>query len=604
MSLKCATRKQIKLSKKMGTFFKKKIIKLKNMKNYSIIILTIALLFAACKKDIDEFIPDPVPTPNAVYVMTDLGGKIMDENNTPLANIAIEINAKNGIVSAMTDENGIFLTRNIEVRQDRLYIKAMMNGFFDGSKTISVKGNAIENVEIKLLQKEFNHEFNSTVGGTITTNDGAKITFSSNTISDSNGNPYSGNVRIAARWLNPASADIFHIMPGNLVGEDSLGRAHVMATAGMMAVELLSDNFEKLNLLNGKTAELQFPVPTTLSNVVPSKIPLWSFDENKGIWILEGEAQLINNQYVATVTHFSFWNCDALFPVINGQGKVVDVNGNTVANALVKIEVNGLNTRSGWTNSEGIFSGKLPANETLEISVCDACGDPLGGSTTITTSDTDLTIADITVPTSSTVTNISGSVVDCDDMPVTNGYVSITSNTIGQYVFLDANGQFNNTFLYCDETLLNLVAIDIDNEKASSGDTFLIAPVIDPGIIKACDELPEFIIFYLDGVEYAYINPIDVTGNFTLSEGLQLFNFPQGFSFFAGNADMQVGQSYPVSFLMLPGINGISEYMVDVQLSVLGVPGEAMIGSFGGTFLDNGGNEHSIDGTFKVIRDF
>ena len=67
---------------------------------------------------------------------------------------------------------------------------------------------------------------------------------------------------------------------------------------------------------------------------------------------------------------------------------------------------------------------------------------------------------------------------------------------------------------------------------------------------------------------------------------------------------MQVGQSYPVSFLMLPGINGISEYMVDVQLSVLGVPGEAMIGSFGGTFLDNGGNEHSIDGTFKVIRDF
>ena len=232
-------------SQKNGYFFQKKNLKLKNMKNSVIIYLVVALLFAACKKDVDIFIPNPVDTPNAVFVMTDVGGKITDEFNTPLADVAIEIFGKNGVVNTSTDENGIFLIKDIEVRQDRLYIKAVADEFFDGSKTINVAGNAIENIEIKLLAKEFIGIINSNVGGTVITEDGAKVTFAPNTIMDSSGNPFSGNVQVAARWLNPTSADIFHIMPGNLIGEDSLGREHVIATAGMMAVELFSDNFEK-----------------------------------------------------------------------------------------------------------------------------------------------------------------------------------------------------------------------------------------------------------------------------------------------------------------------------------------------------------------------
>lgn len=591
-------------SQKMGTFFQKRNLKSKNMKNSVIIYLFTVLLLAACKKDVDVFIPTPVDTPNAVFVMTDVGGKITDEFNTPLAEVAIEIYGKNGIVNTLTDENGIFLTRGVEVRKDRLYIKALSNGFFDGSKTISVAGNAIENIEIKLLAKEFIGIFNSNVGGGLETDDGAKITFAPNSIMDSNGNPFNGNVQVAARWLNPTSADIFHIMPGNLIGEDSLGREFVMATAGMMAVELFSDNFEKLNIKTGSTAELRFPIPSALSNAVTADIPLWSFDENKGIWILEGTAQLSGNEYVANVTHFSFWNCDALFPVVNGTGKVIDDNGNPVANALVKIEIaNTMNTRSGWTNSDGCFGGQLPANETLKIYVCDACGDPLGSPTTFTTSDATATIPDIVVGASSSITQIFGSVVDCDDMPVTNGYVTVNSGTIGQHVFLDVNGNFDNTFLYCDESILKLVAVDIDNEKMSPEDTFSIAPVIDAGTIKACDELAEFISFNLDGVDYLYADPINVTGNFS-PEGLGLFDVSQGFSFFAENPDIQVGDTYPVTFMMISNINQIVDYQVNLIVTELGAPEELMLGTFSGTFGDSTGATYSIDGSFKVIRDF
>jgi hypothetical protein len=592
-------------SQKNGYFFQKKNLKLKNMKNSVIIYLVVALLFAACKKDVDIFIPNPVDTPNAVFVMTDVGGKITDEFNTPLADVAIEIFGKNGVVNTSTDENGIFLIKDIEVRQDRLYIKAVADEFFDGSKTINVAGNAIENIEIKLLAKEFIGIINSNVGGTVITEDGAKVTFAPNTIMDSSGNPFSGNVQVAARWLNPTSADIFHIMPGNLIGEDSLGREHVIATAGMMAVELFSDNFEKLNIQTGSTAELRFPIPSALSNAVTTEIPLWSFDENKGVWILEGLAQLVDNEYVANVTHFSFWNCDALFQLVNGTGKVVDANGNPVANALVKVQLaNSMNTRSGWTNSEGIFSGQLPANQTLEISVCDACGDPIGAATTITTSDVDLTIPDIIVGAASTVTQIFGAVVDCDEMPVTNGYVTVHSSTIGQHVFLDANGSFDNTFLYCDESELTIFAVDIDSEKMSAGNTFSIAPIIDADTITACDELAEFISFTIDGVDYLYADPVDVTGNFSLGEGLGLFDASQGFSFFANNPDMMVDEAYPVTFMMISGINQIVEYQVEVVLTELGAPEEVMEGNFTGTFIDSANNTYSIDGTFKVIRDF
>lgn len=573
------------------------------MKNYSIIYLVIVLLFAACKKDIDVFTPIKVDAPLAVFVMTDLGGKITNENNTPLANVAIEINTKNGLVTTTTDENGIFLTKDIEVRQDRLYVKAFSEGFFDGSKTIEVAGNAIENIEIKLLAKDFIGIINSNVGGVVETEGGAKVTFAPNTIMDSNGNLFNGNVQVAARWLNPASADIFHIMPGNLIGEDSLGREFVMATAGMMAVELFSDNFEKLNILEGKTAELQFPIPSTLSNVVPTDIPLWSFDETNGIWILEGEAQLINNQYIASVSHFSFWNCDALFPLINGQGKIVDTDGNAVANALVKITINGLNARSGWTNSEGVFSGKLPANATIEIAVCDACGDSIGNSTTVSTSDVDLTIPDITVNQTSTMTNIFGSVVDCEDLPVTNGYVSVTSGTIGQHVFLDDNGAFNNTFLYCDDSELSIVAVDIDNEKASPAAIFTIEPMIDAGVIEACDELEVFIAFNLDGEDYLYADPINLTG-YLSADGLGLTDVSQGFSLFAAVSDITVDEMYQISFMMISGISQIVEYQISIELSELGNAGELMIGTFNGTFSDDTGAVHSIDGSFKVIRDF
>jgi len=148
-------------------------------------------------------------------------------------------------------------------------------------------------------------------GGTIETNDGAKVTFGSNTIIDSNGNLYNGSVSVYAHWYDPTSEDLSLTMPGDLRATDALGNEVQLATFGMLAVELETPDGQPLNISEGNTAELTFPLEE-LADGAPNEIPLWYLDEESGIWKEEGQATKVGNTYVGEVSHFSFWNCDGL----------------------------------------------------------------------------------------------------------------------------------------------------------------------------------------------------------------------------------------------------------------------------------------------------
>jgi hypothetical protein len=56
--------------------------------------------------------------------------------------------------------------------------------------------------------------------------------------------------------------------------------------------------------------------------------------------------------------------------------------------------------------------------------------------------------------------------------------------------------------------------------------------------------------------------------------------------------------------MMVTGINQIADYQVEVILTELGAAGELMQGTFTGTFGEDAGTTHSIEGSFKVVRDF
>ena len=66
-------------------------------------------------------------------------------------------------------------------------------------------------------------------------------------------------------------------------------------------------------------------------------MPLWYFDEQKGMWVEEGVATKQGNQYVGTVNHFTDWNCDIPSEwntVITGR---ILCNGAGVPDDLVRV---------------------------------------------------------------------------------------------------------------------------------------------------------------------------------------------------------------------------------------------------------------------------
>ena len=73
---------------------------------------------------------------------------------------------------------------------------------------------------------------------------------------------------------------------------------------------------EELQLAPGKTAIIYIPVYTS-GTYAGDKIPLWSVNEENGMWVQEGIGTVVNSDESPTgyalkaeAGHFSWWNCD------------------------------------------------------------------------------------------------------------------------------------------------------------------------------------------------------------------------------------------------------------------------------------------------------
>ena len=294
----------------------------------------ILLVFFACRKDsetsttstttndppiinIDDFEEEVIP------VTASLAGLVIDEAGNPVENASVKLGAN----AESTDDKGNFLFKQVEMNAAGTYVTVQKAGYYKGSARIFPKDNSQNYVTIKLMEIIPSGSFVSGTGGVISNPSGIKLDFPPNAIVDDNGDAYDGNVEVAARWIDPTADDLFEIMPGNLQGVNQFNEEVALGSFGMMAVELSGDAGESLNLGNDQKAELTFPIPDELLGNAPDEIPLWSFNETVGLWVQEGSAVLDGNTYVGQVSHFSFWNCDAPFPLVNISGRVVNENG-------------------------------------------------------------------------------------------------------------------------------------------------------------------------------------------------------------------------------------------------------------------------------------
>ncbi|MEZ5004655.1 MAG: carboxypeptidase-like regulatory domain-containing protein [Chitinophagales bacterium] len=587
---------------------------MKNIQNLWLIIIVVLLAISGCKDD-ENIIINPL----IEKVSTSVFGTITDENGDGLSNVLIELEEQ----TTSSDSDGNFFFSNVSIAADNAFILAKKSGYFNGSRTFQPVKNSVNRVKIMLMEKGTAVMVDGANGGDAALGDGTKIKLPANGISKADGSIYSGIVSVYAKRLNPVDDDFEKMMPGDLIAEDESGEEQALETYGMVVVELEGSLGEQLNVAEGSVAEITLPLDPAIATGAPTTIPLWYFDESKGIWIEEGSATLVGDKYVGQVSHFSFWNCDAPFPIVKVTGTIFD--GNTpLVNVLVKVSrTNGSPNRpvgTGYTDTAGVFCGKMPANESLLLEIFNQCNEVVY-SETIGPFSEDQNLGNIAVDVSTNITEIIGTAVDCDGNAIGNASIAIKAGSIEEFYY--GNGEsFSIPFVYCNGiTSIDVRVIDIDNELSSGWNTYPISgAVTDVATIDVCDELDEFVRFSISGVEYLLIDTIEVgldgpyfhslfstynNNNIRYSIFRDSTSGPSwlGDHVFTGSNPNQ--QQFRIGTIDNGNWTWYNADNVTLTYTAFGDVGELIRGTFLGTIVEQGSSSPiSITGEVKVLRDY
>ncbi|MGX7666775.1 hypothetical protein [Flavobacterium pedocola] len=575
-------------------------------------LLLLSLIVISCNQNDDVSVDNPSEFSQNFgnQVSRDFIGQVVDESNQPIQGATVKI----GTSTVQTDVNGVFIIYSAVVYEKFAYITAKKSGFIDGSRAM-VPTSGKNNVKIMMISNAPVQTVQSGEASEVVLPNGTKVNFDG-AFQDENGVAYSGSVQVSMYHLEAFDDNLSSLMPGMLYAEDQNGNERLLETYGMMNVELKGTGGQKLQLANGHVAQIRMPIDNAQLATAPSTIPLWHFDEVNGYWKEEGSAQKVGNLYVGAVSHFSWWNCDAQFPVVNLTVNVTDPNGNPVSNVAVQIVRTasfGSISTAGFTDNNGHVSGLVPSNEVLTLNIFEAFGQCSVYSANIGPFSSNTVLPTIVLNNSTTVfnTQVVGVLKKCDNSNVTNGYVMMSRTGNSSAFCPVSNGAFTFNTVYCNnDTGFTLKGVDYDNLQTTGSINYTFtAPVTNIGNLTACTAVTEFISYQVDNG-----NTVLILENLNGSIGAN--GLPGGMSV---NGSSQNGAIYIWGSTNTPGIYTTNEFSIEGQhvgvitngvtntvsfnLSAFGAVGQYIDMTFNGTYNDGAGVVHTINGVAHVIRD-
>ena len=498
-----------------------------NLGIMGVLLMLSSILFYSCKKDNPD-LPNSSPVSqwdNSAMTKASFTGQILKEDGSPLDGATVST----GMHSITTDTDGFFYFSDISTPQRATVLKVEMTGYFKAFKTIQVIPNQDNQTKIMIMELPVAKTFDASVASSITIDNGGSINFPANAIVDANTNQlYTGTVNVYAKWIDPSSSDLAFLTPGALRGINDVGREEGLTTYGMQAVELTGSAGQPLQLGNGQQAAVTFPLPSSLSGVAPATVPLWHLDENNGMWVEEGVAYKTGTDYVGSVSHFSFWNCDYGGEIVNFTCQLVDANNIPVSGAIIKLipTSSTLTPRISFSNSSGTVSGGLPVNTTFDMEYIPA-GCSWSSTPTFIQSfsatTTNVNLGTITVTNTASNSVLTGTVEDCSNNILANAPVKLV---VGSDVFsgtTNASGQFNFT-VNCLSSATSGVITAYDVSNAVNGSATVTLPssgTTNAGAVAACGTLNQFITWSS--------NDGTTTLNASIQEGSSLANFGQSY---------------------------------------------------------------------------
>lgn len=582
------------------------------------------LMLAACQRELVLPVDPADPTVQVndnITVVAGVRGTVIDEAGRPVFGALVTC----GMQTQSTDRYGTFSFKNVSLSKANGSVKVVKPGYFTHYRSFLSTAGRMHQVRIQLLPKSNSGTFDAASGGTVNLLNGAKLVMPANAVADASGNLYAGPVQVAMTWIDPSASNLPDIVMGDLRGITTDGQERGLETYGMIGVELTSPSGQSLNIAAGKKADLSFPIPPSLSNAAPATIDLWHFNESRARWMQEGTATRSGNMYQAQVSHFSFWNCDAPFPLIDLCMTLQSAIGNQpLNNVAVRIQRPNNSYGSGRTDSSGQLCGKVPKNEALVLSVLDQCG------TVVYTqnigpfsSNTDLGIIQVSIPAPNQVT-ITGTVTDCSNNPVTNGAVLIYTGGAFAYTATVTNGTFSHTILRCTGGTLNFTVLGVDYNTLQQGVPYsgtATTGTANVGAIQACGTAAtEFIELLIDGTPYNFVSPPDQVNISDSAVSPQFRAYVSGFKIgqgagntttsavnFAFNHNGVVANGLPLSSATVYlSQTVVSQQIVSanptINLTAYGVPVTGFAEGNFNVMMNFGGTNRNVVCTFKVRR--
>jgi hypothetical protein len=464
----------------------------------------------ACQREVSYH--NDNPSGSGDHVTANLTGRITDPENVPVQGAIV----KAGSESVTTDINGTFQIKNVRIDKNAGFVKVEKPGFFQGSRTLTVNAGATNYISIQLIKKNVSGAINGNSSGTVTIANGGTIAFTPGSfINTANNTAYTGTVSVSAFFLDPAAANFNQIMPGTLRGINATNEETGLQSFGMMAVELNGAAGEKLQLASGKPATVTFPIPADLLAQAPATIPLWRFNDTTGLWKEEGTATRQGNNYVGTVTHFSFWNCDYPYALVDFKAVIKDQAGHPLFPAKVELKATDDPVSSygyGYTDSDGKVSGKIPAGKTFQLKVFGTCQNALHSQTIGPFSGKgDIGTVTVANEAMSQVT-FSGTATNCTMGAVANGFVDVSIEST-HYRGLITNGSFNITVTRCSNatTTVGITAYDLDaNQNGAVANVAITGNTVQVGQLSACgNAIAAFVNYTLNGAATSFVPPAD-----------------------------------------------------------------------------------------------
>ena len=384
--------------------------------------------------------------------MSALSGFVFDTNGKGIAGVTVT----SGTATAKTDIDGGFVFSSINAVGDRTVVRFSKAGYMDVVRSAAKQDGDVW--EVVMAKKSDSSTSSISTESTFYMQDGSEMEVDGmkvelkggGFVKDGTENAPVGPITADMVYLDPDNKDFSDLMPGGDLAaeqkneETGATESVQLVSYGMTAVNMTDSEGDKVQL-NGKTATVTFPIPESMADDPRVKnhedIPLWSFDEEKGLWVREGMAHYDSDldAYVGEVTHFSWANLD--WPEARATVKVTvtDAAGNALSHVKVTI---GQVTKS--TDKNGKTETYVPINTAFTITVLSEDYSNYTDIQKVDISDNELSAGDVKEVTIQlpTLAHLSGTIVnEGEGNKIATVWVEYNGKSTKK-VHSDINGQF------------------------------------------------------------------------------------------------------------------------------------------------------------------